>query len=67
VAFLAFVLMQMGVVRFLTRRRTIPDIAARAPAAAVARREALWLWVYGGIVLVAGRWIGRHFFGEGIP
>jgi hypothetical protein len=66
VAFLAFVLMQMGVVRFLTRRRTIPDVAARAPAAAVARREVLWLWVYGGIVLVAGRWIGTHFFGEGI-
>jgi hypothetical protein len=65
-AFLAFVLFQMGVVHFLTRRRTVPDLAARAPAPALARREAIFLWLYGGVVLVAGRVLGLHFFGEGI-
>jgi hypothetical protein len=66
VAFLALVLVQMGVVHFLAGRRTVPDLAARAPAVAVARREVLYLWVYGVIVLVSGRLIGLHFFGEGI-
>jgi len=65
-AFLAFVLLQMGVVTFLTRRRVVPDIAARAPAAQIARREVFYLWGYGLVVLVAGRLIGLHFFGEGI-
>ena len=65
-AFLAFVFLQMGVVTFLTRRRVVSDIALRAPAAPVARREVLVLWGYGAVVLVAGRLIGLHFFGEGI-
>jgi hypothetical protein len=65
-AFLGFVFVQMGVVYILTRRRLVPDIAARAPGAAVARREAVYLWAYGAAVLVAGRLIGLHFFGEGI-
>jgi len=60
----AFVFLQMGVVYFLTRRRTVPDMAERAPAQAVARREVLLLWVYGAIVLFAGRWLGLRFFGE---
>jgi hypothetical protein len=62
----AFVFLQMGVVYFLTRRRTVPDMAGRAPAEAVARREVLFLWAYGAIILVAGRWLGIRLFGEGI-
>jgi hypothetical protein len=62
----AFVFLQMGVVYFLTRRRTLPDMAGRAPAEAVARREVLFLWAYGAIILLAGRWLGLRLFGEGI-
>jgi hypothetical protein len=64
IAGLAFVFLQMTVVYFLTRRRTVPDMASRAPAQAVARREVLLLWTYGAVVLLAGRWIGLRFFGE---
>jgi hypothetical protein len=32
----------------------------------VALRETLLLWIYGVVVLLAGRVIGLHFFGEGI-
>ena len=63
---LAFTLFQMAIVYFLTRRRTIPDMAGRAPAATVARREVCLLWAYGALVLLAGRWIGLRLFGEGI-
>ena len=41
---LAFTLLQMTIVYFLTRRRTIPDMASRSPDAAVARREVWLLW-----------------------
>src|SRR5258707_281712 len=58
--------LQMAVVYFLTRRRTIPDMASRAPADALARREVWLLWTYGSLVLIVGRWIGLRFFGEGI-
>ncbi|MGO8971698.1 MAG: hypothetical protein ACLQDQ_19235 [Myxococcaceae bacterium] len=60
----AFVFLQMGVVYFLTRRRTVPDMAERAPAQGLARREVLLLWVYGASVLFAGRWLGLRLFGE---
>jgi hypothetical protein len=63
---LAFVFVQMGVTYFLTRRRTVPDMAARAPNNAVARREVWLLWMYGAAVLVVGRCIGLQLFGEGI-
>lgn len=61
---LAFVFLQMLVVYFLTRRRSVPDMASRAPAEAVARREVLFLWAYGALVLLGGRWIGLRLFGE---
>ena len=50
------VVLLMGVVRWLTRRRTIPDVAARAPAKALAAREtALVLaWAAAG---QAGGWL----------
>lgn len=63
---LAFALFQITIVYFLTRRRTIPDMAARSPDAALARREVCLLWAYGLLVLLAGRWIGLRLFGEGI-
>ncbi len=63
---LAVMFLQMAVVYFLTRRRTIPDMASRAPADALARREVWLLWTYGALVLFVGRWIGLRFFGEGI-
>jgi len=63
---LALMFLQMGVVYLLTRRRTIPDMASRAPADALARREVWLLWTYGALVLLVGRWIGLRFFGEGI-
>lgn len=63
---LLFVFMQMTAAYFLTRRRTVPDMAARAPAASLARREVLLLWTCGALVLLVGRWLGLRFFGEGI-
>jgi hypothetical protein len=61
----AFLLL-MGLVYFLTRRREIPNLAARAPARAVALRELLWLWTYGAGVMAAGQLIGVRLFGAGL-
>lgn len=63
---LLMILLLIGVVALLTRRRPILDLGQRAPERAVALREVAALWVYGAIVLVAGRIIGLHFFSEGI-
>jgi hypothetical protein len=61
---LAFVFLQMEVVYFLTRRRSVPDMASRAPEEAVARREVVLLWAYGALVLLGGRFLGLRLFGE---
>jgi hypothetical protein len=58
--------LEIGIVALLTRRRPILDLGQRAPERAVARQEIAALWLYGAIVLVAGRLIGLHFFGQGI-
>lgn len=63
---LAFLVLEIGLVALITRRRTMPDLAARAPERGVALRETLLLWVYGAVVLLAGRLIGLHYFGAGI-
>jgi len=63
---LVFTFVLMTLTWLLTRKRQIPDMAGRAPAAAVARREVLWLWTYGAAVLAAGQIAGRQLFGEGI-
>jgi hypothetical protein len=63
---LALVLLDMGVVYLLTRRRAVPDMAARSPERDVALREVSWLWIYGAAVMVGGRILGLHLFGEGI-
>ena len=59
-------LLEIGLVARLTWRRPVPDLGQRAPERSIALRETLWLWVYGIVVLIAGRGIGLHFFGEGI-
>jgi hypothetical protein len=56
----------LGVTYFLTRRRSIPDMASRAPGDALALRETLLLWLYGALVLLIGQAVGLKLFGEGI-
>jgi hypothetical protein len=63
---MAFTFLELGVVYYLTRRRLVPDMAARAPSDATAGREVSLLWLYGAVVLLVGRWIGLRLFGEGI-
>ena len=63
---LLFLVLEIGLVALITRRRALPDLAARAPERSVALRETIGLWLYGVLVLLAGRSIGLHFFGEGI-
>jgi hypothetical protein len=64
-AALALALLIIAVTWLLTRKRSIPDQALRAPDARTSRREVLGLWLYGAAVLVAGRAIGTSCFGEG--
>src|SRR5436190_16452554 len=48
----------------LTRRRVVPDVAARAPERAIAKRETLWMVLYGiaGLLggLIVARVLGYH-------
>jgi hypothetical protein len=60
------VVLAFGLVMLLTRRRPLVDLAQRAPESFIARREMLAMWAYVAVVMVAGRLIGQHFFGEGI-
>ncbi|MDQ3856351.1 MAG: hypothetical protein M3281_08180 [Chloroflexota bacterium] len=55
------VLLLMGVAAALTRRRTVPDLAARAPERSVAQRETLLLLGYGIIGLGVGFLLARSF------
>jgi hypothetical protein len=50
------VLLLMGVVYWLTRKRAVPDIAARAPGRGVAARETFGLLAYAMVAQVGG-WI----------
>ncbi len=56
------VLALMGVVYWLTRRRTIPDIAARAPDRAVAWRE-VWLLIGYSLLGQVSGFLIAHAFG----
>jgi hypothetical protein len=51
----------MAVVHLLTRRRTVPDVAARAPAAARAKRETALVLGYGLAAVAGGYALGRAF------
>jgi hypothetical protein len=63
---LGFILLEMSVVYFLTRKRTIPDLGSRAPNAVMALRETMMLWLYGAVVMGVGHVVGVKWFGEGI-
>jgi hypothetical protein len=64
--YLVLVVLMFGLVALLTRKRPVPDLALRAPEGSIARRETLAMWAYVAVVMVAGRLIGQHLFGEGI-
>src|ERR1700683_2145881 len=64
--YLVLVVLMFGLVALLTRKRTLVDLGQRAPERSIARRETLAMWAYAAVVMVAGRLIGQHFFGEGI-
>jgi hypothetical protein len=64
--YLVLVVLMFGLVVLLTRKRPVIDLGQRAPECSIARREALAMWVYAAVVMVAGRLIGQHLFGEGI-
>jgi hypothetical protein len=64
--YLVLVVLMFGLVMLLTRKRPVIDLGQRAPQGSIARREALAMWVYAAVVMVAGRLIGQHLFGEGI-
>lgn len=61
------VFMQMVVVHLLTRKRAVPDIAERAPAAPRARAEMLAVLAYGVAAMLGGFALGHalgwHAFG----
>ena len=56
----------LGLVALLARHRPMPDLAQRAPERATALRETIALWIYGAVVILLGRWIGQHYFGDSI-
>lgn len=51
----------MIVAYLLTRRRTVPDLASRAPATSVAGQETLLVLAYGVVAMVGGLFLGRAF------
>jgi hypothetical protein len=60
------IILLIGIVSFLARRRPLLNLAERAPERGIALRETLAMWIYGVVVLFAGRILGQHYFGEGI-
>jgi hypothetical protein len=64
--YLVLVVLMFGLVALLTRKRPVIDLGQRAPESSIARRETLAMWAYAAVVLVVGRLIGQHLFGEGI-
>jgi hypothetical protein len=64
--YLVLVVLMFGLVVLLTRKRPVIDLAQRAPESSIARGETLAMWAYAAVVMVAGRLIGQHLFGEGI-
>jgi hypothetical protein len=63
---IAVLLIEMGIVLFLARGRPFPQLELRAPDRAIAKKETLSLWIYIALVMLAGRYLGLHYFGEGI-
>ena len=63
---LIFLILEIGLIALITRKRPLPNLAERSPERTIALRETIALWIYGAAVLLAGRALGLHFFGEGI-
>ena len=63
---LLFMVLEVGLIAWMTRKRPMPNLAERAPERRVALQETVGLWIYGAVVLLVGRFVGLHFFGEGI-
>ena len=63
---LLFLILEAGLIGLITRRRAWPDLAARARSAASRCGKHSRLWLYGALVLLIGRFVGLHYFGEGI-
>jgi len=63
---LFMILALIGAAALVTRNRPILDLGERAPERSIALRELLLMLLYGAVVMVAGRILGEHFFGEGI-
>jgi hypothetical protein len=59
-------LIEMGIVALLTRTRPLPNLGLRAPERSIAIRETWALWIYIAVVMLIGRYVGLHLFGEGI-
>src|SRR6202167_1949587 len=64
--YLVLVVLMFGLVALLTLKRPVIDLGQRAPEGHIARRETLAIWAYAAVVMVAGRLIGQHLYGEGI-
>jgi hypothetical protein len=60
------IILLIGIISFLARHRPPPDLTERAPEWGVALRETLVMWIYGVVVLFAGRILGQRYFGEGL-
>jgi hypothetical protein len=60
------IILLIGIVSFLASHRPFPNLSERAPERGIALRETLAMWIYGVVVLLAGRIIGQHYFGEGL-
>ena len=63
---LSLIILLMGIVSFVARHRPLPNLADRAPERGIALQETLAMWIYGAVVLFAGRILGQHLFGEGL-
>jgi hypothetical protein len=63
---IVFVLMLIGVTLFVTRRRTVVNIADRAPTLAQSRTEVLWIVVYAIAAQLIGLMLGHMVGGYAI-
>jgi hypothetical protein len=63
---LFMIILLVSIVAFVARCRPWPHLAERAPDRRIALREGVAMWIYGAVVLLAGRILGQHYFGEGI-
>jgi hypothetical protein len=63
---LVIILLMIGVAALVTHKRPVLDLGQRAPERSTALRETLLLWLYGASIMIIGRILGQHLFGEGI-